>query len=357
MRISTNEKTLLAIAGGLWVVLWTLVGLVEVAKYIHDPGIPAWRVVTLMATAVLPVILWVLIWPRSRAYGQIALDRPARWFLGWFVWLPPLALAETVLVHGLRILAFSTAGAPYFMLQPQILIPYELFKTAMFLALWLGLALGVKTFAAWEEQTRRLLEIQKVLAEARLAQLKSQLQPHFLFNTLNAISSLMHTDIDRADRLIARLADLLRASLSLGERELVPLETELKFLKLYSEIMAERFAGRVSMTWELAEDAMQITVPALVLQPILENAFRHGVEASAGPQSIVVRARLEMSRLNLSIQSSGGTLVNGAATGVGLGNTRERLRVHYGEDATLTLDPAPAGGVVTTVSLPARMDA
>jgi hypothetical protein len=355
VRTGTNEKRLLAIAGGLWAVLWTLVGLVEIAKSIHDPGIPGWRITVLMTTAALPAVLWVLVWLRSRAYGRIALDRPARWFLRALLWLPMLAIAETVIVHGSRIAIFSAFGGPYMMLQSQLLMPYEIFKTALFLSLWLGLVLGVKTFAAWQEQTRHLLEIRKTLAEARLAQLKSQLQPHFLFNTLNAISSLMHTDIDRADRLIARLADLLRASLNLGERELVPLDTELGFLKLYSEIMTERFGGRVRVTWDVPDDARRITVPSLVLQPILENAFRHGVEASAGAQTIAVRAHIDTPRLNIAIHSSGKLNGGGEGNGIGLGNTRERLRVHYGDEADLSLASAAEGGVVTTLSIPVRI--
>jgi LytS/YehU family sensor histidine kinase len=245
---------------------------------------------------------------------------------------------------------FAVAHLPFWHVPWLALILYEIIKTTLFIALWLAFALGVKTFAAWQEQSRRLLEIQRALAEAHLAQLKQQLRPHFLFNTLNTISALMQTDVERADRLIARLADLLRVSMNVSERDLVPLETELRVLELYADIMRERFGDRVAVTWDIATAARQSAVPALMLQPLLENAFRHGVEACAGSQTITVRAQVEGSALALSVHNDG-KLTDNAREGIGLTNCRRRLRTHYGERATLILVSDPSG-VTSRVSLP-----
>ena len=346
---------MLALLAGLWLALWVLVALVENARYIHEPQVPWARIVVPATTAALAAAVWLLGWLGSGGFGRIALDRPWRWFLRAFAFAPVLGAAETVVVHGSRILIFSAMKMPYFLMPLQALIPYEIVKVGAFYALWLGLAFGVKTFAAWQEQTRNLLDVQKALAEAQLSQLKRQLQPHFLFNTLNTISSLMHSDVARADSLIARLADLLRVSLNLGERDLIPLEEELRFARQYAAIMCERFGDRVTLAWDIPDALLRAPVPALMLQPLVENAFRHGVEKSAGPQTIVVQARADAGQLVLSVLSTGGGPATGA-DGIGLRNCRERLLAHYGAEAALVLEPAAGGGTVVAVSLPWEPD-
>ena len=120
------------------------------------------------------------------------------------------------------------------------------------------------------------------------------MQPHFLFNALNTISALMQVDVERADRLLTRLADLLRASLQAGARQMTSLREELKLLELYAQIMQERFADRVTLTWNVADDALDAAVPAMLLQPLLENAFKHGVERSREP--VTIRIDVEAQR-------------------------------------------------------------
>jgi signal transduction histidine kinase len=335
-----------------WVVLWSLVTLLENVRYIHEPSIPAWQVVALAAPSVLVAVSWVAIWMGSPAYTRISLENPVRWFLKALAWTPVLIAAEIVLVYRARVALFALGEAVYHRIAWQGIITFETLRVTLFYILWLGLAFGGKTFVVWQQQRATLLEMQRTLAETQLARLKEQLRPHFLFNTLNTISALMRTDVDRADRLIARLADLLRAGLNVGARDLVPLSAELRFLGLYADIMSERFAGRVTVVWDVAEDALDTTLPALMLQPVLENAFRHGVEATTAAQTITVRARLETPGLCVSVHSTGAGLAPNAHDGVGLRNCRERLRIHYGAAATLKLEDSPAGGVTATVSVP-----
>lgn len=343
-------KSLLSLIAVFWTILWVLVSLLEIMPFLHRADVPSWQPIAMIVPSVLVAVAWCWGWLTSRAYENISLEHPRRWFFRALGFAPLFALIELAVVQGAHAGVFALAHLPFWHVPWPALIPYEIVKATLFIALWLGFALGVKTFAAWQEQSRRLLEIQRALAEAHLAQLKQQLRPHFLFNTLNTISSVMQTDVERADRLIARLADLLRVSMNVSEQDLVPLQTELHVLELYADIMRERFGERVAVTWDIAEGARQSTVPALMLQPLLENAFRHGVEACAGAQTITICARVEEAGLALSIHNDG-KLADNAREGIGLTNCRHRLRAHYGERATLMLASDPSG-VTSRVLLP-----
>lgn len=343
-------RSLLSLIAILWAILWVLVSLLEIMPFLHRAAVPSWQPAAMVVPSALAAAVWSWGWLRSRAFENMSLDRPRRWFFRSLAFAPIFALVELAFVQGAHAAIFATAHLPFWHVPWPALIPYEIIKVTLFVGLWLGLALGVKTFAAWQEQNRRLLEIQKALAEAHLAQLKQQLRPHFLFNTLNTISAVMQTDVERADRLIARLADLLRIGMTVSERDLVPLETELHFLELYAEIMCERFADRVTVNWDVANDARACAVPTLMLQPLLENAFRHGVEARAGAQTITVHARNDGAQLHVSIRNDG-ALAADMREGIGLSNCRQRLRVHYGARARLTLESGK-GHVTSQLSLP-----
>jgi LytS/YehU family sensor histidine kinase len=231
-------------------------------------------------------------------------------------------------------------------------IPFELVKASLFYCLWLGLVYGTLAMLRSREQSAQLTLVQKALAEAQLAQLQAQLRPHFLFNTLNTASSLMHIDVRRADRVLTRLGDLLRASLGAADITMVPLREELRLLHLYADIMEERFSGRFLMEWSIEEGALAHRVPAMVLQPLLENAFKYGVERTTGTQHIRVAAGAAPGKLNISIRNTGSVLEPGWRTGIGIANCRDRLRVLYGDAGSVGLSTDPEGGVAAAISLP-----
>jgi LytS/YehU family sensor histidine kinase len=214
---------------------------------------------------------------------------------------------------------------------------YESIKLLLFTTLWLCIIFGFESFALWRQERERLLALQKHLAESQLAQLKAQLQPHFLFNALNTISSLMQVDVERADRLLTKLADLLRSSLQAGTRHMTSLREELKLLEMYAQIMEERFSGRVTLTWNIAENALEAAVPAMLLQPLLENAFKHGVERSRVPVAIRIDAIRQGELLQVTIRNSGTMLAGAPGMGIGLRNCHERLELIYGKGAGLAL--------------------
>jgi signal transduction histidine kinase len=205
------------------------------------------------------------------------------------------------------------------------------------------------------------------LARAQLDALRAQLRPHFLFNTLNTIAEQLHTDPRGADRMITRLATLLRATFEQPEAHEVPLARELETLRAYLEIMLVRFGDRLVVEVDPAADTLDAPVPPLLLQPIVENAIRHGVEPAERGGRVEVRAWRDGGWLVLEVLDDGVGLpaadAAGAAAGgggVGLANTRARLRRLYGERHQLTLAPRPGGGTAVTVALPlpeARDDA
>ncbi|HKU63037.1 MAG TPA: histidine kinase [Gemmatimonadales bacterium] len=194
------------------------------------------------------------------------------------------------------------------------------------------------------------------LAEARLHVLSAQLQPHFLFNTLHAVSALIWEDQARADRLLARLSELLRLTLRSGNRVETTLEEELALLARYVEIQETRYGDRLRIRIEAEPEARQAMVPHLILQPLVENAIRHGITRRTAPGRVEVVARAGAGRLHLSVRDDGVGLPSGRPLreGVGLGVTRARLRQLYGAAQEIELSAADGGGAVCALSIPLR---
>lgn len=208
-------------------------------------------------------------------------------------------------------------------------------------------------YRKFNEREVRAAELEKRLAEARLQALQMQLNPHFLFNTLHAISALMHQDVEAADRMLVKLSDLLRRALDATETQEVTLREELEFLRNYAEIEQTRFGDRLGIELDIPADTLEALVPNLMLQPLLENAIRHGIEPHARPGRIFIAARRDGGDLRLEVRDNGGGLGHGGVVeGIGLANTRARLKQLYGGRQTFALADAPGGGVVVTATFP-----
>jgi two-component system, LytTR family, sensor kinase len=223
-----------------------------------------------------------------------------------------------------------------------------------------GLILGgYELFRAAEQSRARELaasRLQTQLVQAQLQLLKMQLQPHFLFNTLHAISALLHKDPALADKMIARLGELLRATLEHGGSQEVTLQQELDFVRPYLEIEQARFGPRLRVALEIDPEALDASVPSMILQPLVENAIRHGVAARPGPGRVEVRVRRVGPALQIQVCDDGPGLPPRFREGLGLTNTRARLHGLYGPAQELTLANGPAGGVVATLTLPCRLE-
>ncbi|MGH8150959.1 MAG: sensor histidine kinase [Steroidobacteraceae bacterium] len=197
--------------------------------------------------------------------------------------------------------------------------------------------------------------LQAQLADARLSALRTQLNPHFLFNTLNAVSALVERDPRGVRRMIARLSELLRTSLDESDEPEVPLHRELAFIDRYLEVMQIRFQGRLHVRMHTDPEVNSSLVPNLILQPLVENAMKHGVSKTVGAGRIEIRAQRVGERVTLSVHDNGPGLASGkslAVEGVGLRNTRQRLEQLYGAEQSLALRTADGGGLVAEVSLP-----
>ncbi len=192
------------------------------------------------------------------------------------------------------------------------------------------------------------------LVEAHLQALHRQIHPHFLFNTLHAISAFVHRDPDRADAMIERLSDMLRVTLSTVGRQEVTVAQELEFLRAYLDIEQVHFGARLRVTVDVDPEVLDALVPNLVLQPLAENALRHGLAPVAGGGALHIAARRDGAALVLRVADDGRGLRDTApgGHGVGLSNTRARLRALHAETASLTVAAREGGGVQVTVRLP-----
>ncbi len=208
----------------------------------------------------------------------------------------------------------------------------------------------------YQERQLRSAELEKRLAQARLEMLRMQLNPHFLFNTLHSISSLMHQDTEAADRMMARLSDLLRAALESSDTQEVTLREELEILSRYLGIEQIRLGDRLTVDMNIAPDTLDARVPNLILQPLVENAICHGIQPHAKPGHIELRSQRLDGSLLVEVCDNGGGLSKGAPAGegVGLSNTRARLQTLYGAAHGLELRAAPEGGLQVRLTIPFR---
>jgi two-component system, LytTR family, sensor kinase len=288
---------------------------------------------------------------------------PGTWRLSFLVHLP----TSVVFGFAWSAIRWASSFSPWVDEKPLELMKVFVAHGYMwFLAYWTL----VTVHEAWHNYQRfrqgelRASQLEARLAQAQLEVLKGQLHPHFLFNTLHAISTLIHKDPDSADEMVAQLSDLLRMTLAnIGIQE-VPLQQELEFLRRYLDIQQMRFQDRLRVVVDVPAEALDVRVPNQVLQPLVENAIRHGVDARKGEGLIEIRARAEGEMLKLFVRDDGPGLrpeaLNGTRTqgqGIGLSNTRARLRELYGPVSMLELANHPAGGTQVSLSIPLRRDA
>jgi signal transduction histidine kinase len=202
-----------------------------------------------------------------------------------------------------------------------------------------------------EAETARLTA---QLAQAQLQALKMQIHPHFLFNTLNSIAALLHKDVEAADRMIARLGDFLRLTLKSSDAQTVAFEQELEFLKCYLDIEHIRFQDRLTVEMDIDPHALKATVPNLILQPIVENAVRHGVARQTSHGHITIRARREGERLIMTVADNGpGLKAQSNGSGIGISNTCARLEQFYGSDFSFQIANSTERGAGVTLDVPA----
>jgi hypothetical protein len=334
----------------LWVLLLVLIGgLRALNRYLIDVanGHPSLIAPKLIEELTGALSFGAFLPPVFMALRRIR-GRPWWWHAVVFA---ALAAVQTSLMIALRQLVFRLAGMAWYAYPPTLWrylmeLPTQLFFYAMIaIGLWL-----FDRYREGRERELRAVQLESALSEARLEALRLQLNPHFLFNTLNAVSELMYDRPAAADEMLSRIGALLRATLSAGAQE-HRLADEWKLLALYMDIQHARFGEGLDARVDGDPALDDLRIPFLLLQPLVENAIEHGGQ---GDRRLVrVDAAREAQRLVLRVRDGGGGVAR-AGHGIGLGNVGARLRHLYGDEAGVRLEPAPEGGSVVTVWLPAR---
>lgn len=266
--------------------------------------------------------------------------------------------SHTTLIYVSRKLIYYLAGFGdydkyYGILSYRYLMEYQ----KQFIVYWLIYG-TVVMFNTWQESQQAKLQavtLQEELTQARLQALRMQLNPHFLFNTLNMISATMYDNIKAADRMIANLSDLLRLTLHRDNRNVHPLKEELRLLNFYLEIMKARFEDRLKIDLEISEDCLPATVPGFFLQPLLENSIKYGME-NLDIAQIKISANKTDELLNIQILDNGpgftGSSEDLLQDGVGLANTAQRLETIYGKHHQFSFKNRNSGGFAVDITIP-----
>ncbi|WGG48460.1 sensor histidine kinase [Rugamonas sp. DEMB1] len=376
-------------AGAVWVLFWLLLITTEVQDYLRRGHHQVWQPVLWSASSGITATLLTLAQRHFTRRHDHLLATPLRWFGRQFLWLPVYWASFVPLTFGMRHAVYALAGDTYHHEAWVETFLYENVKISVFFGTAAVVLFGILSYHALLQEQLRAERAKGALRQAQLLRLTQQMQPHFLFNALNTISSLMHEDVGRADTMLIQLADVLRATLELNGRHEAPLATELRLLRAYAGLMRERFSDRVSIDWHIDETLLACPVPVMSLQPLLENIFKHTVERRRQPVRISIAASREGGQLVLRMDDDGGTLAPnaaaaalapaGAATtpsaladaaaaqasgaasspagaadggGIGLANLRERLLELHGERAGLTLSALAPAGVRAELRLP-----
>jgi two-component system LytT family sensor kinase len=326
-----------------WTALAVFFGVTTSLTYISQGNAPVWGLA--LAVAFTQWWLWALltplvVWLTRRlplTRGRLRLAVPAHLGCGLTI-----ALVKSLAENGLRQSLLDV--------RPLLLVN----NVALQMLIYWAIVAFTMVLDRFGQSRARAAETEARLSQAQVQLLRAQLQPHFLFNALNAVSELIHEDPEKAEQTIGLLSDLLRATLEAGDRLEVPLVEELALVDRYLAIQRIRFGDRLRVETALEPGCGTLLVPHLCLQPLVENAIRHGLSRRARGGLIRVSAATAAGRVALAVEDDGDGLSPTAVEGIGLVNTRARLSSIYGGAASVTMSPRAGGGTIATIALPMR---
>lgn len=306
-------------------------------------------------------LIWgVLCWLFWRFLGrQIVQSR----FREMLLWVTPLSLAITAIKEMIWVTFFPN--------MPLDLPPMPYWKRFEFhwkgnvidslIIFWCAFFVfrGIDYYQRFREKEKAAAQLEVQFANAKLAALRMQLNPHFLFNAMNSISSLMRTDVNAADNMLEQLSSLLRISLERGNTQLITLREEMEFIEVYLSMQDQRYAGRIRREVDIDSELHDVLVPAMFLQPIIENAYGHGLSKIERGE-LRIEAHRADGMVNLSVINSGVGLqqANGSSRnghGLGLANVKSRLRLHYGENSVFEMTEIDRSHVKVTIAFPFQL--
>jgi len=357
--VSTRLRVVLGVSA-----LWTLVGVVSgtqaaIGASMQGDAVPFGPAVR---TALVNLLPWI---PATLAVVALTLRFPvtrATWTRTLWIHLAAIPLV-TLGVNVLVVLGFWTVSGSFqgpgtLLRQGAFWATIRLHVGVMIYVAIAGVTQAARYFEATRARELHVARLEGQLARARLQALNAQIRPHFLFNTLHTIGQLWRSGrSEEADGLLDRLGSLFQRVQSTASEAEVPLEEELALVREYLAIEQVRFRDRLSTDVRATREALACSVPPLLLQPLVENAVRHGISVSSKAGRVEVDARMTDRRLRIDVRDDGPGLVEGAASrgsGTGLSNTRERLAELYGGGAVLETGSEPEGGFRARVELPAR---
>jgi two-component system LytT family sensor kinase len=290
---------------------------------------------------------WAALTPAAMWIGRrfpLERRRVARHLAYYVVGIVALSLAHITLVRYLNMTIFSRTA-------PWTNVVISMGATSVLISVGLlAASQAVIYFRRFQDRELRLAQVQ-------LQSLKSQLHPHFLFNTLNAIAELVHSDTARAERTVTQLSGLLRTALSREGAEQVTLKEELAFLHNYLDIQQTLLQERLVTRWRVDDDTLDARVPAMLLQPVVENAIQHGIAPVAAGGTLEISARRDGDRLVLEVRDDGRGIGSSAGKGgIGLSNTRARLRHLYGDAHAFTIGAGYEGGTDARFEIPLQFE-
>ncbi len=351
--------------GIAWLLLWLLLVAVAIQEYWREGGMAFWPPLLWESSSVIVSGALLLVQRHFTRPRDHLLASPKRWFALQFCWLPFNCIAFVPLTFGLRHAVYAALGQVYHHQPWATLFLYESIKVSLLFAIFNVVLFGFLSWQQLLQEKERAQAANELLRQAQLQQLTQQMQPHFLFNALNTISSLMYSDVEKADAILIQLADVLRATLAVSEQQQVPLATELRLLRGYAALMCERFIDRVEIQWQVDEATLGVLVPVMSLQPLLENIFKHTVETCRQRTKIRIGAQQVAAQLCLTLEDDQGILAQravdggkgstgnpGGTGGIGLKNIHARLQVLHGANASLILTQLTPAGVRAQLCLP-----
>jgi signal transduction histidine kinase len=335
---------------GVWTLLGALSAIRILMSYAYSGyAVTWWRALVI---ALADWYAWALLAP---AIGWLA----RRFAIERRSWLRSLLMhLPASLFFSILKIVIESRLLQWFDPEPARSYPVQFPSTLFTYYAILGAIYAFDYYRKYRAHELKASQLEAQLAQAQWQALKMQLQPHFLFNTLHAISSLMRRDVEAAERMITRLSDLLRLTLENAGAQETPLRQELEFLERYLEIEQTRFRDRLQVKMEIEPETLDARVPNLILQPLVENAVRHGIAPRAAPGLIEISARRNENRLKLQVSDNGAGMPadkrEQVKEGVGLANTRARLEQLYGADYRFELNNQDEGGLVVSLTIPFR---
>ncbi|MFC4763564.1 sensor histidine kinase [Dyella koreensis] len=354
-RLKSHRLGMPALMLGFWTLIALSYALSGGLSSISEGQVANWS--RLLVWNFADFYLWMALVPLVAWLGRASAGRGWQRFAAVHVPASLLVALAQVLVHltiywtvcGPGRAPVSTFGG---FLRMQLAFSYHF----ALLIYWVILVVlrGLDSQRRLRDERLRNAQLASQLAQSQLRTLRVQLQPHFLFNTLNAISALALADPIQARLMIARLSDLLRLTLEERHALEVPLSRELELLRCYLDIQQVRFQDRLSTHLDVAMDTVHAAVPSMILQPLVENALRHGLLDKPERGELQVVSRREGDQLYLRVDDDGLGLPEGMSEGLGLGNTRARLQVLFGSDASVALARKAEGGTRVELRFPFR---